>query len=118
MTVEELILEIKAHPDTIDFNSIIETIDNEYFYIPSKFTNGKNNDKVVNESGTNEGSCKIFAFSKLNRLTKKQALACFGKYYREDVLLHPNAVDHANIRTLMKYSLDDIIFDKVALMRK
>ena len=49
----------------------------------------------------NNGSCKIFAFAKLNGLSKQNTLDCFGKFYREDVLNNPNADDHMNIRTFM-----------------
>ena len=118
MSLAELILQIQNNPELVDFNSVISTIDSEYQYTPSKFTNGVGQDVVINESSTNEGSCKIFAFAQLNNLTKQQALACFGKYYREDVLKNPEGTDHANIRTLIKYDLNDIKFDNNVLIKK
>ena len=115
MTLNELLSQLKTQPDSVEFDNVIETINNNYSYTPSRFTNGQGDDLVINDAGTNEGSCKIFAFALLNKLSKQQALACFGKYYRQDVLLHPAANDHANIRTLIKYSLNDIKFDNAAL---
>ena len=38
---------------------------------------------------------------KLHNLSKAQTLACFGDYYRVDVLQHPQKNDHANIRQFM-----------------
>jgi len=118
MTLNELLKNLQEQPDNIDFNDVIDTINNEYNYTPSIFTNGQADNLMTNESGTNEGSCKIFSFAKLNNLTKDQTLACFGKYYREDVLQNPNGKDHVNIRTFMKYGLDDIIFTTQALDKK
>lgn len=117
MNLEELLDVINTQPNDIQFDDVINTIKNEYTYTPAKFTNGVGVDMVINESATNEGSCKILAFSTLNNLSKEQALACFGKYYREDVLQHPKGDDHANIRTLMKYSLDDIFFYDTVLVK-
>lgn len=117
MTLNELLTTIETQPNNVEFNDVIETIDNEYTYTPSKFTNGLDDDVVISESGTNEGSCKIFAFAALNDLSTEQTLACFGKYYREDVLQHPEGSDHANIRTLMKYNLDDIFFYDTVLVK-
>jgi len=117
MTLNELLSEIRQSPDKVEFDYVISTINAEYKYLPSKFTNGKGNNMVVNEASTNEGSCKIFAFAKLNNLTKDQTLACFGKYYRDDVLNNPDGNDHANIRTLMKYGLDSIQFESTALTK-
>ncbi len=115
MTTNELLTLLESHPETVNFEDVIRVIDTEYSYTPSRFTNGKGSDLVVSEAETNEGSCKIFAFAKLNQLSKQQTLACFGRYYREDVLQHPDNTDHANIRNLIKYSLDDIQFDTPAL---
>jgi len=117
MTLDKLLNLIETQADSINFDDVIQIIDNEYTYTPSRFSNGKGNDTVINESRTNEGSCKIFAFALLNHLTQQQTLACFGKYYRDDVLLHPHKNDHANIRTLMIYSLDNINFDNNVLVK-
>ncbi len=118
MTTNELLILIKTQPENINFNEVIKVIDSEYTYSPSRFSNGQGSGTIINESGTNEGSCKIFAFAKLNQLTKQQALDCFGKYYREDVLQHPQGNDHANIRSLMSYDLESIQFDNIVLVEK
>ncbi len=118
MTITELLTLIKTQPENINFDDVITVIDSEYTYSPSGFSNGSGNARIINQAGTNEGSCKIFYFAKLNHLTKQQTLNCFGKYYREDVLKNPDGKDHANIRTLMTYSLDDIKFDIPALAAK
>jgi len=117
MTLSELLSDIENQPNKVEFDSVIETINTEYTYTPSKFTNGIEDDMVVNESETNEGSCKILAFAILNDLSTEQALACFGKYYRDDVLQHPEGNDHSNIRTLMKYNLDNVFFYNTVLVK-
>ena len=118
MTIDELIEKINTHPDDINFTEVIETIESNYSYTPTRFINGKGSNTTINEAGTNEGSCKIFAFSKINKLDVKQTLACFGKYYREDVLGHPDNDDHANIRNFMQYGWQGIKFEAEALYLK
>ena len=115
MTINELIEKINTRPERIDFAEVIDTIDAGYHYTPTRFRNGTGNNAVINEAGSNEGSCKIFAFAKLNKLDEKQTLACFGKYYREDVLGHPDNDDHANIRNFMLYGWQGIEFEGAAL---
>ena len=118
MTVSELINKISRQPNSIDFAEVIATIEANYAYTPTRFTNGKNGKAVINEAGQNEGSCKIFAFANLNGLDKKQTLACFGKYYRDDVLGNPAGDDHANIRNFMHHGWDGVEFTGEALTIK
>ena len=47
-----------------------------------------------------------------------QTLHCFGDYYRTDVLQHPDATDHQNIRNLIRFGLDGVRFDGEALVLK
>ena len=115
MSVDALIKKITTEPDTIDFAEVIDTIDEAYRYTPTRFHNGRGNRAVTSEAGTNEGSCKIFAFGRLNKLSVQQTLACFGRYYREDVLGHPENRDHANIRSFMVYGWEGIEFEGEAL---
>jgi hypothetical protein len=68
------------------------------------------------QAGSNEGSCKIFAFAKLNNLSDAQTLACFGHFYRHDVQGNPDGTDHANIRTFMRHGLSQVQFDGDALV--
>lgn len=115
MTVNTLIEKIRSTPDAVEFNEVIDGIAEHYDYSPSRFTNGVDEDVVINEAGTNEGSCKIFAFAQLNALSEAETLACFGHYYREDVLQHPEGTDHANIRNFMRHGWAGIQFDHPAL---
>jgi len=111
MTVDELMQQLNNDPEQTEFSNVIAIIDANYDYQPATFNNGD----AVNEAGSNEGSCKIFAFAQLNGLNKPQTLACFGHYYREDVLQHPNNDDHANIRNFMVSGWDGIHFESAAL---
>lgn len=114
MTKEQLLNLIKNKPASVEFQQVMEVIDQNYHYTPTRFSNGD----IINESGTNEGSCKIFSFGKLNNLTERDTLTCFGAYYREDVLQHPDRTDHANIRTFIQQGWDGIQFDSPALTEK
>ncbi|MFD2230995.1 HopJ type III effector protein [Alkalimarinus sediminis] len=114
MTESQLIEQLETTPETVEFEQVISIISENYNYQPTRFSNGE----VINEAGTNEGSCKLFAFGLLNQLSEKEMLACFGKYYRDDVLKHPEGSDHANIRTFMVSGWDAIKFDQPALTKK
>jgi hypothetical protein len=118
MTLKELKKQLQYQPDSIVFADVIELIRQLYDYSPTRFSNGKDDHKVINLSGSNEGSCKIFAFAKLQEFSKEETLLCFGAFYRNDVLKHPEANDHANIRSFMQYGWDDVAFDEDALQLK
>jgi hypothetical protein len=96
------------HGEAISFGDTISVITEHYHYCPVKFTNGT----LVNEAGTNEGSCKIFAFAKLHQLTEPQTLNLFGDYYREDVLKNPEGSNHQNIRNFMREGWAGMQFDE------
>ncbi len=89
-------------------------IDLSYNFKPSAFLNGE----TANEENQNNGSCKIFAFAKKHQLDVAQTLACFGRYYREDVLQHPGNTDHQNIRNFMKTGWAGIQFASEPLTAK
>jgi len=89
-------------------------IDAHYTFTPTAFRNGN----LQNNAGQNNGSCKIFAFGQLNELNETQVLACFGDYYREHVLKHPQADDHQNIRQFMLHGWSGIQFSGKALTPK
>ena len=118
MISNSFVQRIKATPNAISYERVMEYIDAEYDYTPARFTNGVKGDQVVNEEGTNEGSCKIFAFGLLVGLNERDTLACFGKYYTVDVIGNPNGDDHANIRTFMRHGWKGIKFDQPALTAK
>jgi hypothetical protein len=86
-------------------------IEAHYDFSPTAFRNGD----TENAADTNNGSCKIFAFGLLNELTEAQTLACFGDYYRKDVLENPAGDDHQNIRNFIKYGWKGISFSADAL---
>lgn len=111
ITEAEFLDLIKQQENSITFEQVMQVITDNYQYQPAQFTNGE----LVNEAGTNEGSCKIFYFAQLNQLNQQQTLACFGRYYREDVLENPMGDDHGNIRNFMKSAWQGIEFKSVAL---
>lgn len=112
MNIDEFILKLDQHPEHIEFSDTMDVIDENYDFIPAKFTNNG----IVNEENQNNGSCKIFAFGLLHSLSKQQTLACFGHYYRNDVLAHPENDDHQNIRNFIQSGWDGIHFSSAALI--
>ena len=113
--IANIINKIKTEPGSVDFQDVIKVIDESYDYIATRFINGAPDQRIINAAGENEGSCKIFSFAKMNKLDVEQTLNCFGQYYRNDVLGHPENTDHANIRTFIKYGWDYIDFENPAL---
>lgn len=117
MTTDELKKLLDSSPEKIEFDQVMKIIEENYNYTPTRFTNGEGSDQVMNEAGSNEGSCKIFSFGQLNNLDEKQTLSCFGNYYRQDVLEHPENDDHANIRNFIQSGWGGIQFDGIALTK-
>jgi hypothetical protein len=105
---------LETAPDSISFNDTIAVIDAHYDFAPSAFRNGE----LQNEAGQNNGSCKVFSFARLHQLAPQQTLHCFGSYYRNDVLKHPQGSDHQNIRNFIKTGWDGIVFEGNALTPK
>lgn len=99
-----------------DFEDTLALINTLYDYTPTRFTNGLGT-AVVNEAGQNEGSCRIFAFARLNGLSAEDTLRCFGRHYR-DVLADPDGQSHANIRHFLRDGWAGIVFDGNALHGK
>ena len=118
MALEALLNAIANTSESIEFADVIAAIEANYSYTPTEFKNGLGNSTVINRAGTNEGSCKIFAFAQLHNLDEQQTLACFGDYYRKDVLQHPEGQDHQNIRNFMLNGWDGIEFTGKALTNK
>ncbi len=116
--IEKILQQVKNNPETVEFKDVINAIDESYDYEPTRFTNGSQNEKVINHAGENEGSCKIFSFAKLNNLNVEQTLNCFGHYYRDEVLNHPERSDHQNIRAFIKYGWEQLEFEGSALKEK
>ncbi|MEC6830948.1 HopJ type III effector protein [Photobacterium toruni] len=116
--METLIERIKNTKNNVKFQDIITAINNNYHYQPTQFINGPTNNAVINLEGTNEGSCKIFAFAHLHQLSKSETLACFGTFYRDDVIKHPHNNDHQNIRQFMISGPAHIHFERFPLTLK
>jgi hypothetical protein len=115
MTPEQLVTQLQNAPDTVEFNDVIATIDEHYHYSPGQFTNGTGKGAITNTAGSNEGSCKIFAFARLQQLDEAATLACFGRFYREEVLQDPRGDRHGNIRNFMQHGWAGIHFESPVL---
>lgn len=102
----------------VTFAETMAVIETYFNYQPTRFSNGTGVNQLTNEAGTNEGSCKIFAFAHHQQLTVAQTLALFGDYYWQDVLENPEADNHANIRTFMNEGWKGISFYGEALTQK
>ena len=85
MALTEFLHQVTTEPLSVEFEQTIAVIDSSFTFTPTAFTNGD----ISNDAGQNNGSCKIFAFAQMHNLTQAQTLACFGKFYRQDVLEHP-----------------------------
>lgn len=105
---------LATKPNEVTFEQTMQVIDEHFDFSPVSFVNGE----TENQAGQNNGSCKIFAFAQIQGLDKPSTLACFGQFYRDDVLKNPNGSDHANIRNFIQHGWDGIRFDAVALTAK
>ena len=114
MNIDTFIERINSNPDSISFTDAIKVIEENYAFTPTAFQNGL----LKNDAGQNSGSCKLFSFAQLHNLTEAQTLVCFGDYYRVDVMQHPDAQDHQNIRNFMKFGWSGIAFEGNALSKK
>ena len=111
MKLNDFLEKLNGNPESIEFSDTMAVVEANYGFKPTEFTNGEE----LNEAGQNSGSCKLFAFAKLNGLDEQQTLACFGAYYREDVLMNPEGNDHGNIRNFMSSSWQGVSFKSEAL---
>ena len=107
MSLIPFLQRLRETPQQIEFSETIAAIEAHYVYTPTAFRNGD----VENAVGQNGGSCKILAFAKLQGLSEQETLACFGRYYRDDVLQHPEANDHPNIRNFMRRGWGGVVFE-------
>jgi len=114
MSLVEFLAAVKSQKP-ISFAETMAVINDNYHYQPCEFSNGLNAEQLINSAGTNEGSCRIFAFAQLHQLTEQETLHLFGDFYYVDVLDYPEGISHANIRTFMKYGWKGIDFKGNAL---
>lgn len=114
MNVEIFLDKLNNTPESIEFSDTMAVIEQTYDFTETAFTNGD----LENAAGENSGSCKLFAFARLQKLDPQQTLACFGAYYRDEVLLQPDADNHQNIRHFMKTAWRGIQFSSEPLTLK
>lgn len=114
MLISTFLDKLNTTPDLLEFSETMAVIEANYLFTEAKFFNGKQK----NEAGQNSGSCKLFAFALLEKLSQQQTLACFGRFYREDVLQNINAEDHQNIRQFMINGWHGLRFNTPALTTK
>lgn len=114
MKIDDFLQKLNDEPVSISFEETMSVIDANYTFTPTAFKNGE----LENEAGQNNGSCKLFAFAMLHELSESQTLACFGHYYREEVLGDLAGDSHQNIRNFMKKGWDGIAFAGEALAEK
>lgn len=99
---------------TNSFQHTMDFIEANFEFTPVAFTVGEQ----ANELGSNQGSAKIFSLGKALALTESEVLQCFGDFYRKDVLEHPDANDHQNIRNFIKHGWSGVEIDASALTPK
>ena len=114
MDINTFLKKLNSTPDEIAFTDTMAAIEALYNFSPAAFKNGE----LMNEQGQNSGSCKLFAFAQVQGLSPQQTLACFGAYYRDDVLKHPEGNDHQNIRNFIKTGWTGIQFSAGPLKPK
>ncbi|WP_028863334.1 HopJ type III effector protein [Psychromonas aquimarina] len=114
MSLNAFLEKLASAPQSVEFSDTMAVIEEHYEFTETQFSNGSQE----NAAGQNSGSCKIFAFAQLQNLSEAQTLACFGTYYRNDVLQHPQADDHQNIRQFMINGWQGIEFSAAPLTAK
>jgi hypothetical protein len=117
MSIDTFLQKAK-NKESLQFDETMQIITKNYNYQPTEFSNGLDNEKVINAAGTNEGSCKIFSFAKLNQLNQQQTLNLFGDFYHKEVLSEPTGTSHQNIRNFMRFGWEGINFSQQALTLK
>ncbi|MGR5308308.1 HopJ type III effector protein [Vibrio mediterranei] len=105
---------LATKPNEVTFEQTMQVIDEYFDFSPVSFVNGE----TENQAGQNNGSCKIFAFAQIQGLDEPSTLACFGQFYRDDVLKNPDGSDHANIRNFIQHGWAGIRFEGAALTAK
>jgi HopJ type III effector protein len=114
MIITAFLEKLNQVPEAITFAETIAVIEANYSFTPTTFSNGDQ----VNNAGENSGSCKLFAFAKLQNLSQSQTLACFGAYYFDEVLGDSEGTNHQNIRNFIKTGWNGIQFQGKALELK
>lgn len=105
---------LQNEPQSITFDNTMAIIQQYYHIKPCAFRNGD----IDNKTGENKGSCQLLAFAQRHDLSESQTLACFGDYYRKEVLGDLLGNSHQNIRQFMKYGWDGVEFSDQVLREK
>ena len=82
MNIVTFLEKLNQIPEQITFAETIAVIEENYNFIPTAFENGVQHNTV----DENLGSCKIFTFAEIHKLSEEATLNCFGDFYRIDVL--------------------------------
>lgn len=114
MLITTFLDKLNCAPETLEFSDTMAVIEENYCFTETAFVNGDQQ----NDTGQNSGSCKLFAFALLHKLSQAQTLACFGGYYRDDVLQHEKGNDHQNIRQFMVTGWQGVNFVASPLINK
>ena len=114
MNITSFKKKLKESPEQIEFSETMNVIETNYSFNPTAFKNGT----LDNAVGQNSGSCQLFAFAKIQGLSKEETLACFGQYYFDDVLKDPNGKGHQTIRNFMKTGFSGLSFEGNPLTEK
>lgn len=112
MTQEAYLEELRSGAQ-MNFDDLIELIDENYNYTPVSFTNGD----FQNAAAENQGSAKLFCFGAIHQLTQLEVLHCFGEHYQA-VLNEPKGDSHQNIRNFIIYGWEGLKFDSPVLVKK
>ncbi len=116
MTLPEFLQIIKA-AESISFDETQAMIMDNYQYHPVVFHNGLGEQRLSNAAGSNEGSCRIFAFARIHDLNEAQTLNLFGEHY-QNVLQNSDGSGHQNIRNFIRFGWSGIVFEGDALTAK
>jgi hypothetical protein len=111
MQIADFLAKLEQTPEAVSFQDTMAVIEANYNFTPTAFRNGE----LHNEAGQNSGSCKLLSFASLQQLSTAKTLHCFGDYYRKDVLEHPTANDHQNIRNFIRFGWEGVVFNGTAL---
>ena len=114
MNLTGFLSRLSEEPESIQFSEAIAVIDNNYDFTPIEFHCGKHK----NAPGEHARSCKIFAFALMHGLSARQTLACFGEFYRDDVLGNPEGKDHPNLREFSRKGWNGLYMDGAPLHPK
>jgi type III HopJ-like effector protein len=114
MQLDQFLSKLNTTPENVAFEDTMAVIEANYEYQACAFINGS----AENSAEQNQGSCKLLAFAQLQGLDQTKTLACFGQYYRNDVLGNPDGEDHQNIRQFMTNGWDGVSFSGTPLSSK